>query len=345
VIDLDWAHPERVHLLWAVLALVGVLAWLELRSHDLLGRFVSQVMAGRLAERLPRGARMARLGLIGLCLVAGVLALMQPRSRGATETLAPALTSADVMVVLDVSKSMLAEDAAPNRLDRARTEIGELVAAMSRHRFGLIAFAGRAAFLTPLTTDHAYFRMVLGGVGPDSVTRGGTRIGEALNAAVDAFGPGSGARLIVLITDGEDHGSMPLEAAEKARLAGIPVITIGFGDEKGSPIVLTDPKTGARRELRADGGKGEVVISRLDGALLRQIAEKTGGAYVPAGTSGLDLESIVAEHIEPIARAGAPPAGRQVPAERYPVFVLVALLALLGATAVGVAARAEVVHE
>jgi Ca-activated chloride channel family protein len=342
VIDLDWAHPERVHLLWAVLALVGLLAWLELRGQDLLARFVSAVMAGRLAERLSPGARMARVGMIGLCLVAGVLALMQPRSTSATETVTPEAMSADVMVVLDVSRSMLAEDAAPNRLDRARAEITELVQAMGRHRFGLMAFAGRAAFLTPLTSDHAYFRMVLAGVSPDSVSRGGTRIGDALVAAVDAFGTGSGARLIVLITDGEDHESMPLQAAEKARLAGIAVVAIGFGDEeRGSPIIITDKKTGARTELREDGGKGKVVISRLDGPLLRQIAEKTGGAYIPAGTSGLDLESIVAEHIEPIARAGAPPAGRQVPAERYPVFILISMLALLGATLVGVTARAE----
>jgi len=338
---LTWAHPERVHLVWAALALVGLLAWLELRGQDLLGRFVSAVMAGRLAARPSATARALRLGLVLLCLVAGVLALMQPRSRSRTETLAPDALSADVMVVVDVSRSMLAEDAAPNRLERARTEVGELVGAMRRHRFGLIAFAGRAAFLCPLTNDHAYFRMVLGQVGPGSVTRGGTRIGEALNAAVDAFGPGTSARLIVLITDGEDHESYPLEAAERARAQGIRVVSIGFGDEnRGSPITLTDPRTGARSELR--DGDGKVVISKLDGALLRQIADKTGGAYVPAGTSGLDLPSIVAEHIEPIARAGTAATGRSVPAELFPWFVLASLLALIAAAAIGGTAVKEV---
>ncbi len=337
---LSWAHPDRVHLLWAALALVGLLAWLELRGQDVLGRFVSAVMAGRLAARPSPAARGLRLGLVALCLIAGVLALMQPRSRTRTETMTPEAMSADVMVVVDVSKSMLAEDAAPNRLERARTEIGELASAMRRHRFGLIAFAGRAAFLCPLTSDHAYFRMILAQVGPDSVTRGGTRIGEALNAAVDAFGPGTSARLIVLITDGEDHDSYPLEAADKARAQGIRVITIGFGDERGSPITLTDAKTGARSELR--DGDGRKVISKLDGTLLRQIADKTGGAYVPAGTSGLDLESIVAEHIEPIARAGMAETGRKRPAELFPWFVLASLLALIGAAAVGGTARREV---
>src|SRR6185369_5543485 len=148
--DIYFEHTERVHALWGVVALVVLLGWLDQRGQDRLERFVSATMAGRLAARLPRGIRRLRLGLIGLCLAFGVLALMQPRSRSQSETISADSMSADVMVVLDVSRSMLAEDAAPSRLERAKTEIAELVSAMHRHRFGLIAFAGRAAFLCPL---------------------------------------------------------------------------------------------------------------------------------------------------------------------------------------------------
>jgi len=340
VIGLSWGHEERIHLIWAVLALIGLLVWLELRGSDLLGRFLSATMARRLASRPSPAVRATRLALIGLCLVTGVLALAEPRSLVSSENVSAEQMSADVMVVLDVSRSMLAEDAAPSRLERAKVEIGELVAAMKRHRFGLIAFAGRASLICPLTTDQGYFRMVLDGVSTDTIKLGGTKIGTAVDAAVSAFGAGSGARLIVLITDGEDHDSYPMEAADRARQEGIRVVSIGFGSEEGSPITLTDPKTGARTQLRDRDDK--VVISRLDGKLLRDIAEKTEGAYVPAGTSGLDLESIVAERIEPIAREGAEAGVRTVPAERYPWFVLASLLFLIAATAVGGAASPEV---
>jgi Ca-activated chloride channel family protein len=139
----------------------------------------------------------------------------------------------------------------------------------------------------------------------------------------------------VLITDGEDHESFPLDAAKDAAKAGVHVIAVGIGSEDGGQIQLTDPQTGAKTVLMHDG---QPVVSRLDGETLRQVALTTEGAYVPAGTSALDLESIVNEHVTPIVRAEADAAVRVIPGERYPWFVLAALLALVSAVGVGASA-------
>ncbi len=330
--DWDWVHPGRVHWLWAVLALVAALAALEWRGRDALGRFLSPVMQRRLVTRPSVGRTVARLVLVTVALFACVLALMRPRSVAGGETVISSRVAADVVVVLDVSKSMLAEDVAPNRLVRARAEIAGMVKQLDGQRVGLVVFAGRAVTLCPLTPDQAFFNLALRGVDTRSVSRGGTRIGDAVRTAVKAFPTGPGAKLIVLITDGEDHESDPLEAARQAKAAGVRVVAVGLGSEQGSPIVITDPKTGARTDMLHDD---QPVISRLDGETLRKMALETDGAYVPAGTSALDLESIVREHITPILRAEADQALRVVPAEEYAWMVALALIALLAALGVG----------
>jgi Ca-activated chloride channel family protein len=330
--DWSWAHDGWVHLLWAVLALIGLLAALEWRGRDALGRFLSPLMQRRLVTRPSLELTAIRLGLLTVALFAMVLAIMRPQSEGKSELLSGARTNADVVIVLDVSKSMLAEDVAPNRLTRARAEISEMVKQLSGQRVGLVAFAGRAALICPLTPDQAYFNLALRGVDTRTVSRGGTRIGEAVRKALEAFPDGGGAKLIVLITDGEDHESNPLDAAKLAKTAGVKIVAVGLGSEEGSPITITDPKTGARTQMTHDG---QPVISRLDGATLRQMALDTGGAYVPAGTSALDLESIVKQNITPILRTEADKASRPVKDEEYAVMVVLALVALLASIAVG----------
>jgi Ca-activated chloride channel family protein len=331
--SLTYLHAERIHWLWPALLLVLVLGWLELRRRDALSQFVSRAMQTRLARRATAGRRIMRLSLVFACFLSSIVALMRPQTRADTETVSSGRVTADIMIALDVSKSMLAEDAAPNRLARAKAEIGDLVSQLDGHRIGLVAFAGRAAVLSPLTSDYGFFRMILRGADTNSVSRGGTRIGDALRAAIKAFPPGKGSKLILLITDGEDHDSFAADAAKEALEAGVRVVAIGFGSEEGSQITLVDPETGARRILTDKSGAP--VVSRLDGELLRQIALTTEGAYVPAGVAALDLESIVNAHIEPLAQQSAEPSVRVVPGEQYPWFVLGALLSLLGAVWVG----------
>lgn len=330
--DWSWKHGGYVHLVWAVLALMAVLIVLELRGRDALARFLSPRMQRRLAVRPSTTRSVVRLALVAVALLAGVGALMRPQAPAEGETVVSLHAAADIMVVLDVSRSMLAEDVKPDRLTRAKAEIAGMAGQLAGHRLGLIAFAGRASPRCALTPDQAYFNLALRGVDTRSAGRGGTRIGEAVRAAVASFPSGPGAKLIVLITDGEDQESNPLQAAQEAKDKDVKIIAIGLGSEEGSPITLTDPQTGAKTQLTYDG---KPVISRLDGATLRQMALITGGAYVPAGTSALDLESIVKQNISPMLRAAADSSTRVIPAERYPWLVLLSLLALGAAMAVG----------
>lgn len=330
--NITWQHLERVHLVWAVIVIVALLVVLEVRARNAMASFLSPIMQRRLTAIPSFQRAVVRIALIGAALLACVGALMRPQARGETETVTVSEASADVLFVLDVSRSMLAEDAAPNRLARAKAEIAQLVGRLEGHRVGLIAFAGRAVPVCPLTPDHSYFSTVLSTVDTRSAGRGGSRVGEAIKGGVRAFPQGPGAKLLVLISDGDDQDPYTQEAAKLARDAGVKIVAVGLGSEQGSQITLTDPKTGAKTTLMHDG---KPVISKLDGESLRKIALTTEGVYVPAGTSAIDLDSIMESHVRPIVRSAADAAVRVVPAERYPWFVLAALVCLLFALWLG----------
>ncbi|HSR96217.1 MAG TPA: VWA domain-containing protein [Kofleriaceae bacterium] len=332
MIDWQFAEVQRIHLVWLALAIVILLGVLELRSRTALGAFLSPVMQRRLTAQASTARMVARLGLILLAMLAAIGALMRPQVRGETETVTSLQATADVMFVLDTSRSMLAEDAPPNRLARAKAEIAQLVGQLEGHRVGLVAFAGRAAPICPLTPDHSFFTTALSTVDTRSAGRGGSRVGEAIKTAVRGFPAGAGAKLMVLITDGDDQDRYSEDAAKLAREAGIKIVAIGLGSETGSEITLTDPATGAKTKLMYDG---KPVISKLDGDRLRKIALVTEGAYIPAGTSAVDLESIMKTHVAPMVSAAVASAQRVIPAERYTWLVLASLGLLLAALWVG----------
>lgn len=331
---LDWSpvYPARIHLVWLAVAVVIGLFLLELRSRDALSAFLSPVMQRRLTAQATFERTIARLVFVLLALLFGVESLTRPQAAGQTESVTASRASADIMFVLDVSRSMLADDAAPNRLARAKAEINQLVSRLEGHRVGLIAFAGRAVPVCPLTPDHSFFSTVLSSVNTKSAGKGGSRVGEAIKAAVRGFPSGGGAKLMVLISDGDDQDPYTQEAAKNARDAGVKIVVVGLGSEQGSQIVITDPKTGAKETLMHEG---KPVISKLDGESLRKIAMTTEGAYVPAGTSALDLDSIVESHIAPIVRDAAQSSVRVIPAERYPWLVLASLVCMLAALWIG----------
>lgn len=333
----DWhpVHGGRVHLAWLALAIVVGLFLLELRSRGALSAFLSPVMQQRLTAQATFQRTIVRLGFVLLSLLFGVEALMRPQAPGQTESVTVTRASADVMFVLDVSRSMLAEDAAPNRLVRAKAEINQLVSRLEGHRVGLIAFAGRAVPVCPLTPDHSFFSTVLSTVNTRSAGKGGSYVGNAIKTALRGFPTGTGAKLMVLISDGDDQDPYTQEAAQAARDAGVKIIAVGLGSEEGSQITLTDPDTGAKTTLMHEG---KPVVSKLDGDSLRKVALTTEGAYVPAGTSAIDLDSIMESHVQPIVRAAADGAVRVVPAERYQWMVLASLVSLLVALWIGAAA-------
>jgi hypothetical protein len=326
-----FANIEWLHAMWIVLGLALLLVALELRGGRIMDRLLSPLMQSRLVKRPSLARRLWSVLLLCACLTALVLALMRPQW-GSTVQLQTRVDS-QIMICLDVSRSMLAEDVVPNRLERAQAEIDSLLSLMrDGQQVGLLAFAGKASVLCPLTTDFGFLRMILAEANPATVGLGGTRIGEAILKAVDGFRDvGDVNRLILLITDGEDHDSFPLDAAQAAQEKGIRIVSIGFGDELGSKIEITDPRTGARSYV--EDRDGAAVISRLDGETLREIALKTEGAYIPAGTGALDWQSIYSAHIAGFLRGSTAEEETVVRNEAYQWCVLAALLLLLGSLA------------
>ncbi len=330
--DFRFANPNWAHAVWMVIAVVALLIWLDARRSDALSRFVSTTMQPRLVHRLSRTQRwtsLACLGLAGLCLV---LALMRPQW-GLTYRKLPRV-GAQIMVCLDVSKSMLAEDTAPNRLERAKAELTDLLTYLDGDQVGLIGFAGKASVLCPLTPDFGFFKLALDEAGPHSVGRGGTRLEEPIRKALAGFRTESDvSRILILITDGEDHDSHPLDAAKAAAERGVKMLTIGFGDEAGSEIYVTNPQTGIRAQVR--DADGQPVITRLDGELLREMALATEGAYIPAGTGALDLKSIYDAHIAPLVRGRLDHRGQAIRREAFQWCVLAAIVFLIGSLVIG----------
>jgi len=328
---LHFVHPEWVHALWVWACVVLALVLFERRGHDALDRLVSPALQDRLVDRPSRWRRWARVALLGLAGLSMIVALMQPQ--WGTRFIATPRVGAEIMIALDVSRSMLADDAKPSRLERAKAEISDLLSYLDDDYVGLIAFAGRATVLSPMTPDKSFLRLALDRAGPHVVSRGGTNLAEPILRAVAGMGePGPAQRALILITDGEDHDSFAMDAAKVAAEAGIKIITIGFGDEAGSQIYLRDPKTGARSLLR--DGNGDAVVSRLDGELLREIALTTDGAFVPAGTGVLDLASIYDAHIAPLTRGQLDQQGRTIRDEAFQFFVLLAILCLVAAVSI-----------
>jgi len=326
--DFRFADPQWGLALWGVLALVAFASWRSRSDDRALSALIAPALQATLLRRASPARRTFEILLFGIACAALVLALMRPQ--WGSREIAATQVSAELMIALDVSKSMLAEDVTPNRLERAKAEIIDLLPYLEGDQVGLIAFAGRASVLSPLTPDFGFLRLALENAGPHSVTRGGTRLEEPIRRAVAGFGPpGASQRALLLITDGEDHDSFVRDAATEAAEAGVTIIAIGFGDEAGSPIQVRDPRTGARRVVV--DGDGVPVRSRLDGELLREIALTTEGAYVPAGTGVLDLESIYANHLAQLVRGGGETRGRIVRDEGYPWCLLVALCSLLAA--------------
>lgn len=195
----------------------------------------------------------------------------------------------DIMIALDVSNSMKAEDIKPSRLERSKQAISRLIDKLQGDRIGLVVFAGEAYTQLPITTDYGAAKLFLSSVEPDIVPRQGTAIGAAIETAASAFSDSSGKNsAIIVITDGENHEDDAIDAAKKAWEKGIRTYTIGMGSVDGAPIPVFN--NGARVGFKQDNS-GQTVITKLDPAALQEISEAGHGRFVRASNSddGLDL--------------------------------------------------------
>lgn len=228
----------------------------------------------------------------------------------------------ELVIALDVSNSMLAEDIKPNRLENAKLALRRLIDRLDDDKIGLIAFAGAAYTQVPITIDYSATKMMISTLNPGMVSKQGTAIGAAIDRAINSFGPDEGkSRVIIIITDGENHEDDAIAMAQKAAEQGIIIHTVGMGLPDGSTI----PDDG--NDFRRDKS-GSVVVSRLDEVTLQQIAAATGGIYVRANNSRTGL-NILLDEINKLEKTEVESKKYSEYESRYPYFVAIALILLL----------------
>lgn len=254
-------------------------------KHQLLGKahIRQHLFAGKKG-----GNAHIKFGLQIATILAAILALAN--LQGGEDSSVKETRGTDIILALDVSKSMMAKDMSPDRMSRAKLLIKSLLDNLSEDRVGLVLFAGRAYLQSPLTSDYGSVNMLLNTVSVNSAATQGTVISEAISVAEDAFTAAqSNAKTLILISDGEDHAPEALGRAKEAARNGMVIHTVGIGAPEGAPI--PDPETGALKTDR----EGKTVISKLNEVGLRQISEATGGTYMRLENNSLATKSLLAE--------------------------------------------------
>jgi Ca-activated chloride channel homolog len=273
-----FAHP---HLLWLLLVfppgLIAFFWWSWRRREELMAQFIQARLLPGLISGVSSTRRKLRFGCLVMAVVCMILALARPQWGFTWQEVKQ--RGVDIVVAIDVSKSMLAKDIAPSRLARAKLAALDLMQQAKSDRLGLVAFAGSAFLQCPLTIDDAAFRQSVEALDVNSVSQGGTALADAIETALTAFKEGDNYKVLVLMTDGEDHESGALEAAKKAAESGLRIYTIGVGTREGELIGVKDER-GNADYIRDE--QGNVVKSHLNETLLQEIASTTAGCfYVP----------------------------------------------------------------
>ncbi|MBL7075116.1 VWA domain-containing protein [candidate division KSB1 bacterium] len=287
-----FAHIEYLHLLWGIPILFFFFLYVFKRKKKDVNVFGNPELVAKLAPNASRRRFVLKAMLILAGLFFIIIALANPQVGTKLEEVKR--EGIDVVAALDVSLSMMAEDIAPNRLMKARHQIAHLISLLEGDRIGLIAFAGAGFVQSPLTLDYGAALMFLDAMDVQTVPRKGTAIAEAIGAAAKSFIQREKKhKVLVLFTDGEDHGEDVLKAAERAGEEGIVIYTLGVGSPQGVPIPLFG-KAGNRVGFKKDKN-GEVVLTRLNEWGLQQIALQTGGKYFRASPGEGEIEEIYRE--------------------------------------------------
>jgi len=322
----------NVRALWLLftvpLVLIPAYIWCFWRKAQTLKILASADMLKKINVSVSLKKQVFKAFLLISAFVTIVIALTQPRWNPQAQKIKR--QGRDVCILLDTSRSMLAEDIKPNRLERSKIAIRDLMETLQGDRVAIVTFAGNATVKCPLTQDYAFARMVLADISTESTARGGTMIGDAIRKATeDVFDRQSRQyKDIILITDGEDHDSFPVQAAEKAAKEGIRIIAIGLGDkDQGSRIPIIGPN-GEKTFLKY---KGQEVWSKLDADTLRRVVYATaGGKYlsVEPGTT-LDLGQIYKGLIASAEKRELESTTMMRYDERFQVFVALGLVLIV----------------
>ena len=287
MINIKLQNIHMLFLLWSIPVFVGIYIYAGQKRRQALKRFIDARLLEKIQISISPVKRRWKAAILIMAISFIILAAARPAWNPKPETIER--RGRDVIFLLDVSKSMLAQDLKPNRLERAKLAILDTIDTLQGDRVALVVFAGNAVVKCPLTLDYGFFRLMLEDVTTDSISRGGTMIGDAVRTTLDEGFDDQVKEYkdIVLITDGEDHDSFPVEAAKRAGERGIRIIAIGLGDENEGHRIPVTNEQGEKTFLKY---KGQEVWSKLDADTLRKMVNVTpGGKYLNVATGTIDL--------------------------------------------------------
>lgn len=317
-----FANIEMLWILVCIPVFIGAYIWYTRRKRRQLAEFGDPTLVRELMPNASRVRPNVKFSILMVALVLLILAAARPQYGQREQTIKR--QGIEAIIALDISNSMLAEDVAPSRLDRAKQMLSKMIDQMVDDKVGLVVFAGEAYTQLPITCDYVSAKMFLNSITPDLIKTQGTAIGAALNTAIQSFGSeDSGAsRAIVLITDGENHEDDATAVAARAKELGIKVIVIGIGKPEGSPIPM--PGTNNFRKDR----QGNVVVSRLNEDMCRDIAKAGNGIYVRCDNTNTAMRTLQKE-IDTLATTEIETKVYTDYNEQFQSFALVALLLLI----------------
>lgn len=282
-----FAEPKYLMLLLLIPVFFVIQALVLKFRAKRIRRFGDQALVEKLMSSYSKAKVWLRLSLFAIAFMFFILGISRPQMGAILKE--HKTRGAEVMVVLDVSNSMLAQDYSPNRLERAKLAISRMVDKLRDDRIGLIVFAGNSFVQLPITTDYVSAKMFLSSISTESVPIQGTAMGEAISTALRSFSAQSDkSRAIIVITDGENHEDDPVAAARQAAELGVRVFTIGVGSPQGTMIPMGDGQYLEDRE-------GNPVVTRLDEKVLQEVAEAGKGLYVHAGNREFGLDPVIEE--------------------------------------------------
>jgi Ca-activated chloride channel family protein len=322
---LKFQYPMLLHGIWGIILLIVFFALIMRHKENLLKRFGHLDMIKKMMPGFSRGRVIWKAALFILAYTLLIVALADPQIGQTVEEVKR--EGVDIIVALDVSLSMMAEDISPNRLEKAKYEVSKLIDILEGDRIGLVAFAGMAHVQCPLTLDYSAAKLFLRMMDVDLIPQPGTAIGDAIRESMKAFNQKERKhKVLILITDGEDHESKPIEAAEEAAAEGIKIFTIGLGSPQGVPIPMYD-RYGNPAGFKKDR-QGNVVTTKLDVTTLQTIAFNTGGEYYISTAGETELRKIY-EKINEMEKKELTSKQFSQYEDRFQIFIILALLVLI----------------
>ena len=291
-----FANPDFLYLLFLLPVLVAVYLYYNHRRRQNIRKYGDPALLKELMPTISKYRPDVKFWLTFAALALTIFMLARPQFGSKMETVKR--SGVEAVIALDISNSMLAEDVAPSRLEKAKKLISRLVDTFNNDKVGMIVFAGEAFTQLPITSDYVSAKMFLESINPSLITTQGTDIGAAIRLAMKSFTPNDGVgRAIVVITDGENHEGGAVEAAKEAAEKNMQVFILGIGSPDGSPI----PVERGRNDFRKDKD-GNVIVTRLNEQMCQEIAKAGNGMYIRVDNSN-SAEKILNEEIAKLAKA------------------------------------------